>query len=110
MAVTIALNRPRTSKKHNRAVATVAVGKERSSPVESTSRGPSGFRPPPSSVQLTVSRSFSNLVDRRAGITRRAPIPGFGPRLEVHRRDIQAGDNEKTLEVAHGEGGHGQTS
>ena len=41
---------------------------------------------------------------------RRAPIPSFGPRLEVYRRDIQAGDNEKTLEVAHGEGGHGQTS
>ena len=30
-------------------------------------------------------------------------VPGFGARLEPHRRDIEAGQNEMALDVAHGE-------
>jgi hypothetical protein len=30
-------------------------------------------------------------------------VPGFGARLEPHRRDIGAGQNEMALDVAHGE-------
>jgi hypothetical protein len=35
-----------------------------------------------------------------------APVPGCGTRLELHRRNIGAGDNKIALDVAHGEGGH----
>jgi hypothetical protein len=47
-----------------------------------------------------------DLVDRRAGIVNLAPIPDFGARLEPHRRDIRAGDNEMAPDIAHGQGGH----
>jgi hypothetical protein len=39
-----------------------------------------------------------------------APIPGFGTGLELHRRDVGAGQNEMALDVAHGEGGHRRVS
>jgi len=41
---------------------------------------------------------------------RLAPVPGLGTRLELHRRHIGAGHNEMAFDVAHVEGGQGQTS
>jgi hypothetical protein len=50
--------------------------------------------------QVLIRRQLKRRDLRRAGIMNLAPIPGFGARLEVHRRDIGAGDNEMALAKA----------
>jgi hypothetical protein len=64
---------------------------------------------PAAACRSFAGRALANghdLSDWRTGIVLRAPISSLPARLEFHRFDIGAGDDELAADATHGEGGH----
>jgi hypothetical protein len=54
---------------------------------------------PPASIQLSVSRALSDLVDGRAWMVLTAPIPGVPTRFKLGRCHVWGGDSKQPANV-----------